>query len=310
MRFGRTYRMSVQGQHFTWTPAYPLTLQFDVQRSTFSSANKATFTLYNLREAARSDIFLNRTRAPSQRLRIVLQAGYTSSPVLPAIFMGDLRTAWTERRGIDWITQIEAFDGGFAFYNAQAGFSLDSGYTMQSAAAALVAKMAPFGVTLGNVSKIKLPNSRGIAFSDTAWVELQKLVPGDGQLFVDNGICYILNPQDYLPTPTVPIISPATGLIGTPMLDGTIITVKLIFDPRYIVGQLVALSQKFFTREIAFEVKGMKISAPQLKVVGIHHYGKISAVEGGELITELRLMLGFPGQPLTAVGTVSENIVA
>ncbi len=180
MKFGRTYKMTIQGQYLSWTPSFPTTLVFDVQRNTFASANKGTFTLYNLQLAARRDIYFDRF-INDQRLKIVLQAGYVGSPVLPTIFSGDIRVAWTQRvAGQGWITQIEAFDGGFAFYNAMTdGVALDEGYTMQSAADKLVAKMKPFGVTLGKVSNIKMPNSSGLAPTGNAWDYLKRLVPGD-----------------------------------------------------------------------------------------------------------------------------------
>ncbi len=300
MKFGRTFKMSIEGQFFKhWTPAFPTTLTFDIQRSTFSSANKATFTLYNLEQAARRDIYFDRY-VNDQRLKITLQAGYVSSPVLPIIFKGDIRIAWTQRQVTNWLTNVEAFDGGFAFYNAQAaGVSFPSGYTMDQASKTLIAKMAPYGVTLGKVSNISLPNSRGIAFSGTAWDALKGLVPGDGQLFVDNGVANILNPQDYIVTPTIPEISADTGLIGTPRKQGNLISATLIFDPQYVVGQLASLrcSQTW-------------MNSPKLKVVGIHHHGTISAVEGGGVFTDLSLFSGYPDSSLVPVDAAFEGQVA
>lgn len=299
MKFGRMYQMTVQGQYFTWTPAFPTTLVFDVQRNTFSSANKGTFTLYNLQQSARRDIYFDRF-VNDQRLKITLKAGYLGQGALQTIFSGDIRVARTFRQGVDWLTQIEAFDGGFAFYNAQAGgLSLPAGYTMQTAAKALIAKMAPNGVTLGKISNIQLPNTRSVAFTGTAWNALKGLVPGDGQLFVDNGVANILNPQDYITTLTIPVISPATGLIGTPRKQGNLTDCTIMFDPQYVVGQLANLQSL-----------ESWMNSPRLKVMGLHHYGKISAVEGGELLTDLSLFSGYDGTTLTPVDSAFEGQVA
>lgn len=296
MKFGRTYKMSIQGQYFTWEPKFPTTLEFDVNRSTFASANKATFTLYNLQQAARRDIYFDRF-VQNERRKVILQAGYVGSPVLPVIFQGDMRVAWTERRGVDWVTNIECFDGGFAFYNALAGLSLPPGYTMKSAAAAIVRKMEPYGVTLGKVSEIELPNQQtGIVFPGNAWDELQKLVPGPGQVFVDNGVCNILNPQDFLQTPTIPIISPQSGLVGTPRKQGNLIDTLSIFDPQYIIGQLAELKSS-----------ETWLNSPRLKVVGLHHYGRISGVESGDLMTGLQLFSGYAQQTLVPVDEAFEG---
>ncbi len=298
MKFGRTYKMSIQGQHFSWTPSYPLTLEFDVQRNVFASANRGAFTLYNLQQAARRDIFFDRF-VQNQRLQVVLQAGYQSMTPLPTIFKGDIRVAWSERRGVDWVTQIECFDGGFAFYNAFAGVTVPAPYTMMQAASALVAKMQPYGVTLGKVSNIKLPDQKTAFYAEgAAWKGLQQLVPGDGQLFVDLGICNILNPNDFLPTATglVPEISAATGLLGTPRRYGNRTDVRMLFDPQYIVGQQANL--------VSAE---SWLSNPALKVQGIHHYGKISPVETGDLFTDLALFSGYAPQSLEPVDFAAEG---
>lgn len=299
MKFGRTYKMTIQGQYFTWTPAFPTTLEFDVQRNTFASANKGTFTLYNLELSARRDIYFDRF-INNQRLKITLQAGYKGSPVLPTIFSGDIRMAWTQRQGTDWVTHIEAFDGGFAFYNSQApSVPLRPGYTMQEAAAALVATMKPNGVTLGKVSNIKTPNTRGAVFTGSSWDALKDIVPGDGQLFVDNGVCNILNPQDFLVTPTIPVISSQTGLVGTPRKQGNLTSCTTIFDPQYVVGQLARL-----------ESLETWMNNKSLKVMGIHHYGKISGVEGGDLLTDLSLFSGYDNTTLVPVDSAVEGMVA
>jgi hypothetical protein len=300
VKFGRTYKMTIDGQFYNgplaWTPAFPTTLKFDVQRNTFASANTGKFTLYNLSAAARKDIYFDRY-VLDRRLKVRLQAGYVGSPVLPTIFQGDIRVAWSERRGPDWVTNIEAFDGGSAIYQAQAiGVAPISGYTMQSAAAALVATMSPYGVQLGKVSNISLPNTCPKVFVGNSWAELKKLVPGDGQLFIDQGVVNILNPEDYLLTPTVPLISAATGLLDIPRRFQNLTNVRLVFDPQYIVAQLAAL--------LSIE---SWLSAPALKVMGLHHYGTISGVEAGDLVTELSLFRGYPQQTLVPVDTASET---
>lgn len=299
MKFGRTFKMSIQGQRFTWTPTFPTTLVFDVQRNIFASANKGTFTLYNLALSARRDIYFDRF-VSNQRLKITLQAGYVGSPVLPTVFQGDIRVAWPQRQGVNWITQIEAFDGGFALYNARPQqLSIPTGYTLQKAADQLISPMKPYGVTLGQVSNVKLTNSRGVAFTGTCWDCLKGLVPGDGQLFIDNGAVNILNPEDFIATPTVPVISADTGLIGTPRKQGNLIACTTIFDPQYVVGQLANLQSA-----------ETWMNNPRLKVVGIHHHGKISGVEGGDLFTDLSLFSGYNTSALQPVGAVLENEVA
>lgn len=293
MKFGRTYQMTIDGQtQFAWPVAFPTTIEFDINRNTFASANKATFTLYNLPLPMRRDIYFDRF-VQNKQLKVVLQAGYVNSPVLPVIFKGDIRVAWSERRGRDWVTQIECFDGGFAFYNSQVSLTVPKGYSMKTVGEKLIATMAQFGVIKGKISDIVLPNNSGLTLVGNTWDILKNLVPGVGQLFVDLYTANILAPDDFVPplSGIVPTISAATGLLQVPRRTGARTLVTMIFDPQYIVGQLVDLD--------SLETY---LNARNLKVVGIHHYGKISGTQSGDLITELELFSGYPGATLENVG--------
>ena len=73
----------------------------------------------------------------------------------------------------------------------------------------------------------------------------------------------------------------------------------MIFDPQYVVGQLANL-QSLETW----------LNNPRLKVMGIHHYGKISGVEGGNLYTDLSLFSGYDTTTLQPVGAEFEGQVA
>jgi hypothetical protein len=88
-------------------------------------------------------------------------------------------------------------------------------------------------------------------------------------------------------------------LIGTPRKQGNLISVTMVFDPQYVVGQLAALQS----------LEGW-INSPKLKVQGIHHYGVISGVESRELITELQLFAGYETQTLTPVDAAVEGQLA
>lgn len=300
MKFGATYTATIQGQTQTWTVSFPTTMEFDVQRATFASANTGKFVFKNLSAAMRKDIYYDRFY-PSNR-KMSVQAGYVGSFPLPLIFQGYIRMAFPERRGVDWITSIDAWDGGFAIYNAkvQPGTSVKQKYSMKSAVEALVANMQPYGVTLGKVSDIVLQDTgNGRNFNGMAWEELRDLVPGAGEMFIDNAVLNVLNPQDYLPTPVVPVISAQTGLLGTPRKQGNLTTARMIFEPTFVVAQAVALT-----------CSESWLNSPLLKLVGLHHYGKISGVENGERITETSLFTGYPATPLKQVGTAEAAVSA
>src|SRR5712672_639338 len=115
-KFGRRFRLQVQGQFLSHTLEYPLTCKFNIDKKNFAMANTAEFTLYGLSESSRKDIYFD-TYFKKTLIPIKFFAGYQddsgSDVNIPLIFNGNVIQAFTTREGPELVTHISALDGGF-----------------------------------------------------------------------------------------------------------------------------------------------------------------------------------------------------
>lgn len=339
-KFQRFYILTIQGATQLWTVMYPFTLRMEVSRSMLASVNTARLTIYNLPPQMRQDIFMDRTSCLAYR-QVILKAGYynvQSTPqggktlaVYPGptpsgqpppnanvykCFQGNVMSCGSERRGADWVTTLEAFDGGLAMYSPKSNVnvSLSAPWTGLQAAKALVSGMQ--NVTFGTVTQsVQIPGSteRGYAAQGDAWTLLQDLVKtsrqqqGDqeitGYAFIDNETVNIAMEQDVLLPNIVQLIKGAVppgpgtgsqftwpqlnaGIIGYPRRQAGIVEVDLVFSPQIQIGQQATLDVYSFpkgTNPTAFEWNGT------YQVRGLRHEGTISGAFDGGCTTRLQL---------------------
>lgn len=286
-KFGRKYVLSVGTQNGgTITIKPPFTLQFDITRNVLTSANVASIRVYNLNANNRFQIRKNVNDYGSLRL-IKLQAGYGSN--LPTIFEGNISQAWSVREGTDFITQIESFDGGFAFANNMSDISPPAGITKQAVINELVQNLAGSGVALGAVGAVEGSLSRANAYSGNTTAILGELT--GGRFYIDNGKAYVLGDDEYISGP-VTLINAASGLLGTPVAEQTIINFDMLFEPKLIIGQLVTL-----------ESQTEKIFNGSYKVISLKHRGMISEAVCGDAVTSVGLLQPLGTQQLKQVGS-------
>ncbi len=91
---------------------YPFTLKFDVNRGVWSDANTGNFQIYNLGYDVQALLWKDRFDQ-TKYVTMWLYAGYEN--IMPLIFMGDVQECTSYRNGVDFITDIQATDGGYLF---------------------------------------------------------------------------------------------------------------------------------------------------------------------------------------------------
>lgn len=284
MKFGRTYNLTVQGVEETHIIGFPLTLDFDVLRNILASANTGRFTLYNLRESVRRDLFHDRYDTLTYK-QIKLAAGYVKEPSLPVIFQGNVLSAYSYRSGPDWYTEIEAFDGGFGMINGDTKLQLSSGWNLQDVIRNLIGGMP--NVIPGAVGNFDAPNNRGVSFAGNPWDIIQGLAP-DAHTFVDKEIANVISKDQFIDFQDgISVLNSRTGLLGTPRRHNALIDVPMLFEPRAVVGQQVLLESL------------EKVNNGTYQIIGIHHKALISGAVAGDARTDLSLWLGT--QRLTGV---------
>lgn len=269
-KFGRNYILTIvditNGINLEVT--LPYTIQFDITRNTLTSANVCQVRIYNLSPVSRNQIRKNAVDYGDYK-QIQLKAGYGDD--LATIFQGNISQAWSVREGVDFITQIECFDGGFAFVNGYTSKSFPSGTPRRVIIGSIMRDLP--NVSLGKIGSYDDSITRANTYSGST-VSLLKDETEDG-FFVDKEVAHALKTSDYLPEPGgLSVISAESGLLGTPVLEQTTVRFDMLFEPKLTVGQQILLDS---ITEDNFN--------SLYKVTAVKHRGMISESVGGSVIT-------------------------
>lgn len=278
-KFGRNYSLEVQAiDGSLLTIELPFTLEFDIQKNNLGSANAASFRIYNLSKNHRSALRFDAYQFGNFR-SLILKAGYGSD--LSTIFNGNISQAWSVREGNNFITELQCFDGGFALTNAKTGQTAVAGTTTKEIIQRVFNDLKPYSVSTGAIGNSFNPVtiSRGRPYSGATKDILNELTSKG--FFINDSKAYALGDGDYIPG-QFDTINSETGLIGTPLLNRTTVTIDMIFEPRLIMYQKVALksvADAIFNRDY--------------KVIGIQHRGMISPAVCGVATTHVTLNAGL-----------------
>jgi hypothetical protein len=283
-KFNRQYVLTVEtvtgGQI---TIQRPFTIEFEIYRNNFSSANEANFRVYNLNQNTRGQVRKDQYDFGTRRL-ITFTAGYGNPPAgslakanLGLGFAGYVTQAWSVREGSNFITTLSCFDGGFAYQNSVTERTFISG-TPQSAIINSIFEDLD-GVTPGVIGEsFGGTISRGNTYSGPTTDILTQI--SGGQFFIDANTANCLSDLEHLLT-NVPLINSQSGLLGTPVRENQFINFVMLFEPGLQVGQLIDLQS-----ETNDAVNGTH------KILSIRHRGTISDAVCGEAITEVGLLPG------------------
>lgn len=286
-KFGRTYLLSIQGNNGSQTiysVQPPLTLEFEVVRNMWGGANSGKFKIYNLAEKTRNNLFHVRYDTAIENAQTIrLFAGYESRGNVPMVFFGNVRRCSTMRKRVDWITDIDAWDGGLGMILGQ--ISLEKSGKDWSAEEILrtISGTMPY-VQFGAVGDISIKSSRGISMAGNSWDIARKMVGSGCLMFVDNGMSYAIKETEYLVKPgaTELIVGP-NNILGTPRIDAGIMEVDMIFEPSVFVAQSVSVTSLNSIYNGTYQLRGFR------------HAGTISGAICDKAITTLQLWTGVLG---------------
>lgn len=273
-KYNRNYVLLVQKKDFTTLKIQlPFTVEFDIHRNSLSSANTCSIRIYNLNPNNRAQIRKDQFDFGDLRT-IAFAAGYGDK--LSLAFQGNISQAWSVREGNNMITQIECYDGGYAYVNAITNEQFP-GDTNQSSIIDSLASSLP-GVTKGAIGSYPGQISRGNSYSGPT-TDILKDLTGGG-FFIDNSKAHCLNDNECL-AGDIPLINAKSGLLGTPVKEQTYINFDVLFEPSLKVGQLIQLES-----QTADHFNGKH------KVLSIKHRGMISEAVCGTAITSVGLLPG------------------
>lgn len=274
-KFGRNYTLLIQDPTIGdfIEVKLPFTIEFDIQRSDLSQANVASIRVYNLSKNNR-----DRIRHDQWDIGVFqacqLKAGYGNT--LATIFAGNIQQAWSFRENVNFITQIESLDNGFALANATANTEFISGTPLQTVVETL-AGLIP-NASIGAIGEYTGNLSRGNSYSGNPCEILDALTGGG--FFVDNGKIFCLNDNE-VTFGAIQVINSQSGLLGTPLREFQYVNINILFEPRVSIGQKIRLES--FT-DSSFN--------GDYRIKSIHHKGMISQTVSGTAITSLGLAKG------------------
>lgn len=268
-KFGRAYRLEIGTENGSLlTVQLPFTIEFDIIRNTLTSANVCQVRIYNLSPRNRDQVRFNISDYGQYR-PITLSAGYGKR--LVQIFRGNISQAWSVREKTDFITQIECYDGGFAFNNGFVNRQYGAGTPLKSVMSNMISSGLP-NVSPGGIGDYQGTIARSNSYSGQTVGILSEL--SGGGFFIDGEKAYVLKTNEFIEDAGTLVINSASGLLGTPILEQTIVRFDMIFEPSLNVGRKIKLSSL-----TAGNFNG------EYKVTGVKHRGMISEAVAGTVIT-------------------------
>lgn len=276
------WELSVTDGEKVLTVGYPLTIEFNIVRNTFATANTATFNIYNLSPATRSAngsnkdevsglLFQDRFNTSSNKF-VTFKAGYNNN--LVTCFFGRIQEAYSHRQGTEVITSIQCMDMGIPTDYINVTF--EAGTKKRDAYKNVVNSLE--GLALGAIGQLEGTYQTPVTLEGTPLEVLNEI--SGGNTFIDNGLVNCLQSNECLDI-GVKVLKAETGLLNTPQRRGAEIIAEGIFNPNATVGQLMEVKS-----ETASEFSGT------FCVTGITHTGVISGAVGGQRITRYNFLVG------------------
>ena len=272
-KYQRNYVLKIDvpgGEAITIQP--PFTVEFDVNRNDFGSSNYGQIRIHNLSENIRSKLRQDPSDLISFR-NVTFRAGYGFT--MPIVLLGKISQAGSVREGTEFITTLQVFDGGFAATQAYTSLNFPGGTPHTDIIAGLITDLSDYGVSQGSIGNYEGTTKRGTAFTGSTTKALDTFTGGG--FFIDNGKAHALGDDEAFEG-EIDVITSASGLLGTPVREGTRLIIEMLFEPRLVVGQVLSIKS----------ITAANYNA-EYKVVGFHHRGTISDSVSGSATTEITL---------------------
>lgn len=242
-----------------------LDIKFKIEKSTEDKPNTCELTVYNFTEEQRAAIeLLNPVtqqvskfdkgkvkeaarKQATKGIPIKIEAGFNGNNSL--LWLGDLRSVTSERKGTDWETTFKSGDGEKAYQNARLNVSYGPQTPVDTALRAMVRSLK---VGEGNMNKIgkdlRLEGKyipKGTVFSGPTRdmmndfcraADLEWSIQDGAIQFIDKGKALSL---------TAIKLSSATGMLDSPSVDvDGILKVKTLLIPDVRPGRLLVVNSR------------------------------------------------------------------
>jgi hypothetical protein len=204
-----------------------LDMAFKVVKSVKPEPNTVELTIYNLSADTR-------TALQTPNVPVQIEAGYMDEAAI--LFKGELRKPVSVRRGADWVTTFTGGDGEIAYRASRLDKSFAPGTSLvdmfkegaKKLGVSLGDSLQKIGAARGREGVVDFPN--GETFSGQLVRELERLAKTAGvEWSIQDGVLQVTPLGEPTDEQSI-LLSPATGLIGSPELGekGTIKITSLL----------------------------------------------------------------------------------
>ncbi len=217
-------------------------IEFEVEKTLKPEPNTCAISVYNLSEDSRQIL------SGGHKLTVRLDAGYKGA--LSQLYLGEVRAAWTERSGPDFITHLESGDSEQEIAKSRIRASYGPKIPAMQALTAIVEAL---GVGTGNVATAAamlaakgIVTINGGSLGGHAASRLTDFCRSAGlEWSVQDGVIQILDLGQIISKQAV-LVSAATGMLNSPTVDSDgIISVETLIIPGLQPGGLVVMDSLF-----------------------------------------------------------------
>jgi len=227
MQFNRRAKLRVGNREWT-----ELRLVLVVEAGDSSKPSRLTAEIYNLSDDSAGYL------STSEDLTADFFAGYDTPSLIGS---GDVQRVETDWRGPDRITRIECADGGKQ--NAKRVQVAESGQVSTRGMIGKIAdKMGFSGVEFGKIDDVKLPN--GLVFSGPGREQIDALAKTSGAKVHTNLGRLIVLPTGGSLDKSATLITPDTGLIGSPQRTEEGIKFTCLLNPHIVPRRIVKVQSR------------------------------------------------------------------
>jgi hypothetical protein len=195
-----------------------LRFSFSIQKGSTKTPNQSTVKVWNAAPETRALIEVIGNV-------LILKAGYSEDTGATTIFTGNVTRTLTVREGPDWITELELQDGFVEFRDAKVSLSFGKGATVLQVVTTISKKFGlPVRPLPADVAQKQYP--AGFAFVGRVRDAMDKACENGGlEWSIQNREIQIIKKGGVFRQKAY-VLSPDTGLIGSPMQESKTMTEK------------------------------------------------------------------------------------
>jgi hypothetical protein len=237
--FGRKYRVLVADEKITALDVSQLRVIFEIEKIALQIANYAFIKIYNLNEVTENAII-------NEGARVIVEAGYDNG-IYGTIFDGKiLQFLRSKEDNLDYVLTLVCLDGDSFLSNNYINLTLNAGQNKRQVIEA-VCNQAMVTTEIGRVSpdisSERLPRGK-VLFGDPKQYLRDVAKDQRAGFYVENGKVYIERATDIAEGSAL-VLTPKTGLIGTPEQTQEGVGFRTLLDPRIKLKTMIKLDQSY-----------------------------------------------------------------